>query len=286
MDERRRAIPIGDTNLYVVERGGGYPIVLLHGGPGLDHHEFDDYLDPLCDEYRLVLVDQRGQGHSGGASPDTWTLSQMARDVDSLADSMGLDRYAVLGHSFGAFVALQNAVDSSGRAAQTIVSSGIPSSRFLAHIEDELASFEPARLREQVSASWSREAEVSSSEEFAALMAEQMPFHFANPLDPRIGEYTTRMSGTVYSPEILRRFSAGDYGGIEVEDRLGNIAQPVLVLGGRHDRICSVEAAESMAARIPGAELVIFENSGHMTFVEENERYIEAIRNFLGSRRD
>ena len=44
-----RLIDIGDTRLYVVERGTGYPLIALHGGPGLDHHEFADYLDPLCD---------------------------------------------------------------------------------------------------------------------------------------------------------------------------------------------------------------------------------------------
>ena len=53
-----RLINIGDTELYVVERGTGYPLIVLHGGPGLDHHMFGDYLDTLTDQYRLILVDQ------------------------------------------------------------------------------------------------------------------------------------------------------------------------------------------------------------------------------------
>ena len=75
----------------------------------------------------VSLVDQRSQGRSEAAPPDTWTLERMAQDVIMLARAMELGRYAVLGHSFGAFVALQNAVDYSGMAAATIVSSGIPS---------------------------------------------------------------------------------------------------------------------------------------------------------------
>src|SRR6476659_7997545 len=122
-----RHVKIGDTRLYVVERGQGYPIVVLHGGPGLDHHEFADYLDPLADRgYRLILLDQRASGRSPHCDPRTWTLETMAEDVVSLARSMGLDRYAVLGHSYGSFVALQNAVDFPQMAAQTIVSSGVP----------------------------------------------------------------------------------------------------------------------------------------------------------------
>ena len=151
-------VRIDDTSLFVVERGSGYPVIVLHGGPGLDHHEFADYLDPLTDEFRLLLVDQRANGRSERPPESTWTLERMAQDVIMLARAMHLDRYAVLGHSYGAFVALQNAVDYPGMAAQTIVSGGIPSMKFLAAVEANLNAFEPVALREQVIASWARGA--------------------------------------------------------------------------------------------------------------------------------
>ena len=112
-------------------------------------------------------------------------------------------------------------------------------------------------------------------------MHDQMPFHFGNPLDPRIAEYEKRATNTVYSPAILQHFAKAEYGGIEVEDRLKDVTQPVLVCTGRYDRACTVEASEVMAKRLPKAELVIFENSGHMTFVEENELYLTVVRDFL-----
>jgi len=274
-------VNIGDTRLFVVERGEGYPLIVLHGGPGLDHHEFADYLDPLCDQFRLILVDMRAQGKSDMCPEETWTLEQMAKDVVSLAKVMGLDQYAVLGHSYGAFVALQNAVDFPGAAAQTIVSGGVPSSRFLEVVDKNLAEFEPESLREQVADSWAREAEAQTQADFASLMHDQMPFHFGDPLDPRIPEYEERTADTVYSPAILQHFSKEEYGGIEVENRLEVVTQPVMVCTGRHDRACTVEAAEVMAKGLPNAELVIFEKSGHMTFVEENARYLEVVREFL-----
>src|SRR6185503_7617874 len=157
-------VNIGDTRLHIVERGQGYPLILLHGGPGLDHHMFGDYLDALCDSFRLILVDQRAQGLSDRCDASTWTLGQMAKDVVSLAYAMGLNNYAVLGHSYGAFVALQNAVDFPGAASQTIVSSGLPSAKYLASVWNNLENFEPLELREQVIKSWEREKVVQTRE--------------------------------------------------------------------------------------------------------------------------
>jgi len=280
-DSEGQLIDIGDTRLFVVQRGQGYPLIVLHGGPGLDHHEFADYLDPLCDQFRLILVDMRAQGKSDMCPEETWTLGQMAKDVVSLAHAMQLEKYAVLGHSYGAFVALQNAVDFPGAAAQTIVSGGVPSSRFLEVVDKNLAEFEPESLREQVADSWAREAQAQTQADFASLMHEQMPFHFGNPLDPRIAEYETRTADTVYSPAILRHFSKDEYGGIEVEDGLKDVTQPVLVCTGRLDRVCTVAASQAIAEGLPDTELVIFDHSGHMTFVEENEKYLGVVREFL-----
>ena len=281
MNPEGELVRIDDTSLFVVERGSGHPIIVLHGGPGLDHHEFADYLDPLTDNFRLLLVDQRANGRSEKAPEETWTIERMAQDVIMLARALGLDRYAVLGHSYGAFVALQNAVDYPGMATQTIVSGGIPSMKYLEVVESNLNSFEPVELRDQVIDSWARESSVETQEEFAQLMADQFPFHFADPRDPKIADYLERTKDTVYAPDVLRVFAASGYGGIEVADRLAEITQPVLVTTGRHDRTCTVEAAEAIADGISDAELVIFEKSGHMTFVEEQDRYLEVVRTFL-----
>ena len=278
-------VNIGDTRVHVVERGDGYPLIVLHGGPGLDHHMFGDYLDALTDEFRLILVDQRAQGLSDICPDETWTLEQMAKDVVSLANAMGLDKYAVLGHSYGAFVALQNAVDFPGAASQTIVSSGLPSAKYLENVWKNLEKFEPVKLREQVTDSWEREKTVQTREDVDSLLHDQLPFQFGNPLDPRIVEFEQRTAGGISSPEMLRFFANADYGGIEVEDKLNTVTQPVLVLAGRGDRTCVVEGAEAMAKGLPDAELIIFEQSGHMTFVEENEKYIEAVRKFLNKKK-
>jgi proline-specific peptidase len=280
-----RLVPVHDTHLYVVERGpeDALPVLVLHGGPGLDHTEFGDYLDALADTYRLVLVDGRNQGRSDrDTDPATWTLSQHASDVSAVAAALGAERYVVLGHSFGAFVALQHAADAPGAAVATIASSGVPHDRYMAAVEQNLATFEPEDLRQQVTESWAREATVQTEEECRQLLADQMPFHFADPHDPRIAELEAQTVHMRYAPEVLRASSLEGGGlSIDVEDALPRVPQPLLALGGRHDRTCVPEAAERIAELAPQGELHVFEQSGHMTYVEQNEEYLQVVRAFL-----
>jgi pimeloyl-ACP methyl ester carboxylesterase len=277
-----RLVAIDDTSLHVVERGGGdLPLLILHGGPGLDHREFDDYLDPLGDVCRLVLVDLRHQGRSArDSAPSTWTLERMAQDVQMLALAMRFERYAVLGHSFGAFVALQHAIDHPGVPVASILSCGLPASTFMESTPARIAAMEPSEVREKVEAALAAEADVSSPERLWELLVDEMPAFFADPVDPRIADYVARTADTVLSPEVLAHVASSGFA-IDLVDRLPEVPHPVLVLAGRHDRVCPVEGSEATAAGIPGAELVVFERSGHMPFVEEPEAYVAAVRGFL-----
>jgi proline-specific peptidase len=280
-----RLVEVADTRLFVAERGSGsIPLFVLHGGPGLDHTMFGAHLDGLGAHCRLLFVDLRSQGRSDPAPRPTWTLAQLAADVDALAASLELERYAVLGHSFGAFVALQHAVDFTAQPAASIISAGVPAASYLAVVEENLVRFEPQSLREQVTASWAREANATTPEECRDILSDQLPFHFRDPLDPRIDVMRAGLDEMVFAPEVLRVAAAEGYGDIDVEQRLGEVTHPVLVLAGRHDRTCTPDAAKAIATGIRGAQLRVFENSGHMMFIEEQAGYLAAIEDFLEAR--
>jgi proline iminopeptidase len=274
-----------DTRLFVAERGtGSIPLFVLHGGPGLDHTMFGAHLDHLGAVCRLLFVDLRSQGRSDPAPQETWSLARLAADVDALAVSLDIEHYAVLGHSFGAFVALQHAVDFAGRPSASVVSAGVPAASYLDAVDENLARFEPESLRERVTDSWAREADAGTPEECREILSDQLPFHFRDPLDPRIEAMRAGLDEMVFAPEVLRTAAREGYGDIDVERRLGEVTHPVLVLAGRHDRACPIGAAEAIAAGIPGAELCIFENSAHMMFVEEQAAYVAAVEDFLKRR--
>src|SRR5947209_6885864 len=109
-----------------------------------------------------------------------WPLAdrRLKADADALPASLGLEDYAVLGHSFGALVALQHAVDFAGRPIASIISAGVPAASYLEAVDENLARFEPESLREQVTDSWAREAQASTPEQCRKILSDQLPFHF------------------------------------------------------------------------------------------------------------
>jgi pimeloyl-ACP methyl ester carboxylesterase len=162
------------------------------------------------------------------------------------------------------------------------VSAGIAAARWLEEVERQLAAFEPTERRQQVTSSWARETEVQTEDEVSALIEDQMPFHFREPRGAALAEYRRRTAGLARcAPDVIRHFAAQDYGGIDVEHRLGGVTHPVLVLAGRYDRTCAPDASEDMARRLPKAELVVFQNSAHMMFAEEQVRFLATVRQFL-----
>jgi proline iminopeptidase len=275
-------VDIDDTALWVDARGpsDGVPVLLLHGGPGLDHHLFGDYLDPLADRgIRLIAFDRRGEGRSGRPDPATWTLERHAQDVIMLALALRLERYVVLGHSLGAFVALQHAVDYPATAIGTIASAGVPSGRWLEGAVGALEALEPPALREQVRRAWEVDGADATPEEIVTSLYEQLPFHFADPTDPRIDAYIARTDGLIGSPDAVARFD--ETPGIDLEDRLLDVPHPVLLLAGEHDRGCPASASVYMSKLLPDVTLRVFEDAAHMAFVEAQEDFLDEVATFV-----
>src|SRR6476619_4184293 len=99
---------IRDLSLFVKVMGHGYPMLLMHGGPGLDYTTLSGF-EPLADRFTLIFSDHRCNGHSTGAV-ESMTWENLTADADALRETLGFDRWAVLGHSFGGMVALEYAL--------------------------------------------------------------------------------------------------------------------------------------------------------------------------------
>ena len=259
-----------------------YPLFVLHGGPGLDHTEMTPWLDALSDDFRLIYVDLRGNGRSERVDPSTLSLSVFAADVTGLAAALGLPRYAVLGHSFGSFVTLAHAIEQGG-ASHYIISGGTASfAKSGQEIRENLATFEPVALRQQVTESWALEPHAKTQADVAKLMEMQMPFHFATTESAAYRRFmAVEAEGrAIYSPEVLAYFAVNEYP-IEFEAQLATITKPTLVVTGESDRTCTPRASRELHAGIPGSELVVIPDAGHMTYVEQPDAYFQAVRGFL-----
>ena len=266
------ALPDG-YNLNVEEVGSGFPLIVLHGGPGMDHSMFRPFLDPLGDDYRLLYVDERGQGRSERVDPATLSLEVFARDVDQLAEALGLDEFALLGHSFGAIIATWHATELGTAAAYVISGGGDESAELMKDVEASLDAMGEAG--KAIAASWEDEQTVQTEEELLQLSRTQMPFHFHGEPPPGYGD------DTVGSPDVLRHFASAGYGDFDYRPKLAAVDKPTLVIVGEHDRTTTPRAARVLHAGIPGSKLVIVAEAGHMSFVEQTQPYLAEVREFL-----
>src|SRR5688572_3429066 len=95
-------VGVPGARVYYESIGRGEPIVVVHGGPGMDHGYLRPGMDELSRTHRLVFYDQRGSGRSEGeVTRATVNLDAFVADISALADSLRLGRFTILGHSFG-----------------------------------------------------------------------------------------------------------------------------------------------------------------------------------------
>jgi len=256
--------PVGDE---------GLPLIVLHGGPGLDHTHLRPWLDPLGDEFRVLYVDERGQGRSERVDPSTLSLEVFARDVDLLAETLELGRFALLGHSFGAIITTWHAINL-GTAEAYVISGGGDSDEKL--MEDVEASLEAmGEAGKPIAESWEWEKTLETVEQSEEMMRVQTPFHFHGEPPADFGR------GTVHSPEVLRYFANAGYGSFDYTPDLGRVTKPTLVLVGAEDRTTTPRAARVLHAGIPGSEYAELEGAGHMSMVEAQDAYLGQVRDFL-----
>src|SRR5215831_21176063 len=98
-------VHLNDTDIYYFEVGSGLPCLVMHGGLGMDHTHMHPWLDPLGDRLRLIYYDHRGNGKSGRPPIETLTHDQFSADADALRAHLGYEKIAVLGNSYGGFLA-------------------------------------------------------------------------------------------------------------------------------------------------------------------------------------
>lgn len=126
---RESRVPVGTTSLYARAIGQGPPVIVLHGGPDFDHGYLLPDLDRLADTFRLIYYDQRGRGQSAErVRPEEVTLASDLADIDRVRQHFRLDAPAVLGHSWGAVLALEYALRHPRRVSRLILMNPAPAS--------------------------------------------------------------------------------------------------------------------------------------------------------------
>ncbi len=117
---RAARVPIRDVSLVVDVVGHGYPLVLMHGGPGVDHWTLQAFRR-YADQFTLIFDNHRCNGLSAGADVSSMTWENLTADADALRERLGFERWAVRGHSFGGHVALEYALRYPDRLSHLVL---------------------------------------------------------------------------------------------------------------------------------------------------------------------
>lgn len=270
-------------------RSGPPPLVVLHGGPGCTH----DYvlaIAELADTGRSVVhYDQLGSGNSTHLpehGADFWSVELFLAELDNLLEALGIaDRYHLLGQSWGGMLASEHAIRRPA-GLRSLVISNSPASM-------DLWVSEAGRLRAampgEVQSALDRHEAAGTTKDPEYLEATRLYYDrhvcrvVPNPPEVRRTFELLDQDPTVYhtmnGPNEF--YCIGTLRDWSVVDRVKEIEAPTLLVSGHFDE-ATPATVQPFADGIPDVRWVIFEESSHMPFVEEPERYLAVVADFLG----
>jgi proline iminopeptidase len=261
------------------------PVLFLHGGPGHNSYSFARLMGPRLEKSRrMVYLDQRGCGRSERPWDGRYSLEVLVADLEALRQELGVERWALLGHSFGGTLALEYAARYPQHVAGVVFVSGFSdASASFSTWKSELERQYPGRLAETNTSEQSSDYErvmralegLDARGFFHSLQyRDNLYFQMQEALDAESGLYNTgELSQALFSNELPRyRFTAAE-----------RLTAPVLVIGGRYDQSIGLESMKALAKALPRATLLEYERSGHFPYLEEADRFEQDVSRFLSS---
>ncbi len=272
-------MPIRDVSLFVKVMGQGYPVLLMHGGPSLDHTTLLP-LQPLADQFTLIFYDQRCNGRSEGAEVSSMTFENLTADADALRQGLGFDQWAVLGHSFGGNVALEYALRYPKSLSQLVLMNTGGDQWWVNQNAAEILAKRGYSAASVQAARRFYKGQLTPGEFLPTIMKFMTAYNYRNSL-------LTLVQGVVFGqspkmqPEALIFGYSQLLNGWSVMERLSEIQAPTLVLAGRDDFLFPPEHQAILADRLPDARLEIIERAGHNPHMEQQVVVNEIIRSFI-----
>lgn len=282
---RQGLVSLDDARVFYEVVGTGAPIVVVHGGPGLDHRYLRPGLDALGTRNTIVYYDQRGTGRSSAElTASSINLDSFVQDIDALRQVLGYNQISVLGHSFGALIAIEYAARHPEETRALILMNPVePGSRF----QDQTAERQRAR-RTVEDAEEMRE--LRASEAFQAkdpaTLSQVYRVAFRQLLRDRelIDELDLNLqSPTARNGQDVAALLGASMGTVDWWDRLGTIQTPTLVLHGRYDAP-PLEMGQALAEAFPVGTFEVL-STGHFPYIEDREGLLSAVSGFFAGLR-
>jgi pimeloyl-ACP methyl ester carboxylesterase len=236
-------------------------VIVIHGGPGMDHSLLKPLFAPMAELAQVVWLDLRGHGRSVEASPSKWTLHHWAADLVALCEALEIERPVLAGASVGGTAAALAAADRPDLIGALVLTSTPVGHR----IDQMLEVFERLggeAVRETARRYWQEPDDATR----AAYQAECLPLYAREPLAPEV------MARAIHRPEIGAVFYASEeWREFDLCAHASQISCPTLILSGEDDPIAPITASRELLdslpagfgtlVRIPGGRHVLFQDA-------------------------
>ena len=287
-------VVVNGAKLWVVTVGKGSPLVLIAGGPGGVHLGLRTF-DSLANDHTLVYFDGFGRGKSDTAKDvKEYSLARDIEDLEGLRLALHYDQWSVLGHSYGGLVAQGYALKYPQHVNHLVLANTFHS--FIMWQEnDDNSNHE---IKENYPDVWAelmkiREAGAVSSDQLHQDIYGRVPYgflygynpeNFVNRSNVRSRPYPNAFNSKLYYQMVGKDgdFIVGsDIGNFDFRKDLKKLTMPVLIYGGRYDRVAVPMMMVKFKEYCPQAKFVMFEKSGHNPQVEEPGELFPMLRQFL-----
>ena len=248
-------VRINGLETYYAVEGQGAPVVLLHGW-GTSSQSLTPLCGALATTFHVLAVDLPGFGWSQ-PPPSAWGAQEYAGHILRLMQETGIDRAALVGHSFGGRVAIALAAAEPTRVSRLalVASAGVRPPRRAGHFV--------------------RVATVKLVKRFFSLPGwGATGQRIIAKVSGRVGSRDYRAAGNM-RPTLVKVVNE------DLTPILPVIQAPTLILWGDRDQEVSRSAMEAMATQITQSRLVVFAGAGHFAFLDAPEEFHLILREFL-----
>ena len=269
----------------VAGKEDGAPVVYLHGGPAEGSQGFARTVGPLLEQQlRMVYLDQRGAGHSDRPTDaSAYSMAILVADIEKLRQHLGVPRIALIGHSYGATLALEYAAKYPTHVSRVVLVSAMPD------VEAAL-NLMCGSLKEKDSAAYLKAKAATQG------MAGPDCFPMMGYEGPAAMAYFNRSLGD--APGTLERLDKADKDeGVKISGPAHNalmeetfryrfakpdaLSMPIVAISGARDGVALATPVASLIAQVPRGRMIIYPDAGHFLFVEQPHRFASDVLKFL-----
>ncbi len=274
---------VNGNELYFKVEGEGEPILVIHGGPGLNTEYIEPHMQALAKKNKLIFFDPRSTGKSEIPDDTLGTMHQyMVDDIDAIRKVFGIKKMNILGHSWGAKIAVLYALRYPDNIKSLVLSNAIP----LNHAYDTLQMVYNDQQSKKPELQDKR-MEIISRHISRIEIQQRLSFMYSlynyNDVDKIKLTYPQNFADAQIA---LFRGLSYDYKKYDLDlyPHIHKIKVPAIVIHGDADGL-SVKASEKLASSLGNAKLIHFDKSGHFPFMEEPDKFAQTVNTFIAKQK-